>query len=128
MPDSLDKIQLRFVLISDPGATREGMGVDDIHIYDKRLYAGTNDIISISPNPTNDGNIAIEWAAKAGTSMSIAIADISGKNVFNYAVTATNEGYNRTVMKTPVFSGGMYLLRIVIGDKTHQHKIMYLRK
>ena len=35
LPASAQPVRLRFVLNSDPGTTKEGISVDDIHIYDK---------------------------------------------------------------------------------------------
>ena len=81
LPDSVSDIQLRFVLSTDPGATFEGLGVDDIRIYNERIYKGTDDVISISPNPTTDGNVCIEWAANSGKQMQVAITDMAGRIV-----------------------------------------------
>lgn len=119
-----ESFQLRFVLRTDQGATFEGIAIDDIVIEDRKYYAATNDVISISPNPTLDGTINIEWAATSGTQMQIMMTDILGKQVYNTTETAT-EGYNRTTIQTPHFSSGIYLMRIIIGDKEHIQKIVY---
>ncbi len=119
-----ESFQLRFVLRTDQGATFEGIAIDDIVIEDRKYYAATNDVISISPNPTLDGTINIEWAATSGTQMQIMMTDILGKQVYNTSETAT-EGYNRTTIQTPHFSSGIYLMRIIIDDKEHIQKIVY---
>ncbi|HEY1022485.1 MAG TPA: T9SS type A sorting domain-containing protein, partial [Flavisolibacter sp.] len=42
LPLGVSSLRLRFVFSSDPGVTREGIAVDDIHIYDNRngIYEG----------------------------------------------------------------------------------------
>jgi hypothetical protein len=42
LPTGLSRLRLRFVMSSDPGVTREGIAVDDIHIYDNTagIYEG----------------------------------------------------------------------------------------
>lgn len=44
LPTGLSRLRLRFVLASDPGVTREGIAIDDIHIYDntKGIYDGVS--------------------------------------------------------------------------------------
>lgn len=119
-----ESFQLRFVLRTDQGATFEGIAIDDIVIEDRKYYAATNDVITIGPNPTRDGKINIEWAATAGTQMQIIMANILGKQVYSTTEIA-NEGYNRTSIQTPYFSSGIYLMRIIIGDKEQVYKIVY---
>lgn len=119
-----DRFQLRFAMKTDEAANFEGIAIDDILIEDRKYYAGTNDIITISPNPTRDGNINIEWAAAAGTEMQIAMTDILGKQVYRSNTIAV-EGYNKTSLQTPHFSSGVYLMHIIIGNKEHTRKIVY---
>ncbi|TMI84959.1 MAG: T9SS type A sorting domain-containing protein [Bacteroidetes bacterium] len=42
LPTGISRLRLRFVMNSDPGVNREGIAVDDIHIYDNTMgiYAG----------------------------------------------------------------------------------------
>lgn len=127
LPDSISNIQLRFVLNTDPGATLEGIGIDDFRLYDNILYPGSNDIISISPNPTSDGIVTIEWASNSGTEMQLSISDITGKQLLRYSTTA-QQGYNKTVINTPAYSSGVYLLNMIIGGKEHTRKIVYTRR
>ncbi|WP_159467700.1 S8 family serine peptidase [Dyadobacter sp. 3J3] len=50
-----NNIRLRFALRADPGTTREGIAIDDIHIYDNKngIYAGTTTSSSVTQNPAN---------------------------------------------------------------------------
>ena len=42
LPTGINSLRLRFVLLTDPGATREGIAIDDVHVYDnlKGIYDG----------------------------------------------------------------------------------------
>ena len=126
LPDTVSNIQFRFVLRTDPGSTKEGLSIDDVRIYDDVLYPGTNEVISISPNPTSDGKVTIEWTANSGVVMQVAITDLSGRNVFRNDYTA-QQGYNKTVLNTP-FMSGVYIIKLIIGDKEHVRKIVCTRK
>lgn len=125
LPVGLANMQLRFVLQTDQGSNREGIAVDDINIYNERLYPPDDNIISISPNPTDNGVVNIEWGAHEGTGMQIIMTDVAGRQVYNTSTTAKEEGYNKTTLQTPKFNTGMYFMRIVIGTKTHKTKIVY---
>jgi hypothetical protein len=48
LPASSQPIRLRFVLASDPGATFEGMAIDDVHIFDLAypIYNGTQQSVN----------------------------------------------------------------------------------
>lgn len=127
LPDSISDVQFRFVFRSDPAANFEGIGVDDIRIYSDRFYLGTDDVISVSPNPTTDGRVCVEWAANSGKKMRVAMTDVAGKLVYTAEATAV-QGYNKTCLQTPVFSTGVYFMRIIIGDKEHKRKVVYLRR
>lgn len=124
LPKEVSSLRLRFVFQSDPGLTKEGIAVDDIEVYDDLLTPITNQIVSISPNPTQDGQITIEWIANTGTEMNILMTDISGRDVFRYSTKAIG-AKNKTVIQTPKFASGVYPARIIIGDKRFERKIVY---
>ena len=47
LPAGINNLKIRFVLASDVGVNEEGIGIDDIHIYDrKQIYAGVNQELS----------------------------------------------------------------------------------
>jgi hypothetical protein len=46
LPTGANRLRLRFVMNSDPGVTREGLAIDDIHIYDNTR--GIYDSISLA--------------------------------------------------------------------------------
>ena len=59
LPTGLNSVRLRFVLASDPGLTREGIAIDDIHIYDntKGIYNG----LSLSSPITQSLSAGSNW-------------------------------------------------------------------
>ena len=82
LPVTASNLRLRFVLASDAGTTEEGIGIDDVHVFDKAaIYTGTsvtgitqnvngstwvhftlggNRIVSINPNGANLGATTIQ--------------------------------------------------------------------
>ena len=92
LPTGLTRLRLRFVLSSDPAVNREGIAIDDVHVYDNNngIYDGvtmTNAvsqtvsgskwihfisggklIASIHPNNQNLGNTNVQAYINAGTS------------------------------------------------------------
>ncbi|RYD56093.1 MAG: T9SS type A sorting domain-containing protein [Sphingobacteriales bacterium] len=118
--------RFRFVFTSDPGSNREGIAVDDIEVFDKKFIMSEPGIVSVSPNPTRDGNIKIGWNAYAGTEMSIVITDISGRQVLNTKVQA-EDAYTETKISTPTLQSGIYFLNARIGDRRYVYKIVYQR-
>jgi hypothetical protein len=117
-------MRLRFVLMSDPASTREGIAIDDVEVFD-RMLVPANTLVSIGPNPTYDGKINIVWAAGAGTEMQITMTDIIGRNVFRGSVTA-QESFNQSTIQTTHFNSGVYLMRIEFANKVFSYKIVYL--
>jgi hypothetical protein len=116
-------IRLRFAFISDPGASFEGLAIDDAEIYDQRSFTN-NQVISVSPNPTSDGKLNIEWASIGKPELKIVMTDITGRVVYNTAINGIT-GYNQSTIQTPYFSSGMYFMRIYIGNDKMEHKIVY---
>ena len=50
------KIRFRIVMNSDPGVTYEGVGIDDVHVFDKSaIYSGANTDAGIT-QPVNGNN------------------------------------------------------------------------
>lgn len=124
LPKENNTIRLRFVLTSDPGATKEGIAIDDVEVFD-RMLVPTNTLVSIGPNPTYDGKFNIVWAASAGTEMQITMTDIIGREVFRGTVTA-QESFNQSTVQTTHFNSGVYLMRIEFANKSFSYKIVYL--
>lgn len=124
LPKNSSSLRLRYVFKSDQGLTKEGIALDDIEVYDEILVPVTNQVISISPNPTHDGKITIAWTAIGGTEMAISMTDISGRVVYTNSTNAKGSN-NTTIIQTPKFSSGVYLMRIVVGDKRFEYKMVY---
>ncbi|MBK7884444.1 MAG: S8 family serine peptidase [Chitinophagaceae bacterium] len=55
IPTNASSVRFRIVLSSDPGVTQEGIGIDDIHIFDKAgIYTGVD--ASAAPQIVNGNN------------------------------------------------------------------------
>ncbi len=63
LPTGLSTVRLRFVISADPGVTREGVAIDDIHIYDnaKGIYDGLT--MSLPVTQTVSGNGWIDFTS-----------------------------------------------------------------
>lgn len=71
LPTGVASLRLRFVFSSDPGVTREGIAIDDIHIYDNRngIYEGPT--VTTPVLQTVGGNDWIDFTAGNGLLASI---------------------------------------------------------
>ncbi|HEY9178637.1 MAG TPA: S8 family serine peptidase, partial [Flavipsychrobacter sp.] len=127
LPDTVSIRQLRFGLLTDPGASREGIGVDDIRIYDGVKIPPVNELISISPNPADDNLVYIEWTATGGTELQLVMMDIAGREVYRTWAIA-QEGYNKTMVTPPLLATGMYFMHMTIGHKAYVRKVVFRRR
>lgn len=99
LPVTGQVIRFRFVLSSDVGVTQEGIGIDDIHIFDKApVYASTTKKVSIAQ--VNKG----DW-----------VHFTSGVNRFASVYSAKNDlgATTVTVYPTPIYykaANGKYYL------------------
>jgi hypothetical protein len=125
LPKGLNTVAFRYLFFSDLGAEKEGIAIDDIEIFEDLALLKASNLLSISPNPTRDGKIIIEWTAKAGEELNVSIFNTIGKEVYQFSTTAS-DGYNKTVIETPHFSSGVYIVNIIIGDRKFSKKIVYL--
>jgi len=125
LPSKLSNLRLRYQFVSDMGAEREGLAIDDVEIFDDLPEIVEDNLLNIVPNPTKDGKVTIDWTAHGGTIMELAVFNIVGKKVYEAKATA-KEGRNYTTLQTPNFQSGVYLYHIIIGDKKFTRKIVYL--
>jgi hypothetical protein len=56
LPTGVSRLRLRFVLATDPGVLREGMAVDDIHIYDNPMGIYNSSTLSAPVTQLVSGN------------------------------------------------------------------------
>ena len=63
LPAAINRLRLRFVLESDPFTTREGIAIDDIHIYDSiySIYNGPPYTSVVSNQPAVNGSNWIDF-------------------------------------------------------------------
>ena len=83
IPTTASKVRFRFVMDSDPGVSYEGVGIDDVHVFDKaaiyngaditsglvlpvsgsnwiHFNSGGNRVVSINPNGQDLGNTEVK--------------------------------------------------------------------
>jgi hypothetical protein len=121
LPKGLQTIRLRYVFKSDPGSNFEGIAVDDVEIFDK-IQPGK--LVSVFPNPNHDGKININWNGTEGVEMQLAITDLLGREVYRTSVISTYP-FNKTVIQTPRFASGVYLMHFIIDGNKFNYKLVY---
>jgi hypothetical protein len=86
LPGGLTRLRLRFVINADPGVNREGIAIDDIHIYDntKGIYNGVSMISPVS-QAISGGNSWIDFTSGGKLVASI---QPNGQNLGNTDVQA----------------------------------------
>ncbi|HET9825265.1 MAG TPA: T9SS type A sorting domain-containing protein, partial [Chitinophagaceae bacterium] len=63
LPTGISTLRLRFVLNSDPGVNREGVAIDDIHIYDNTLGIYNGATMTSPVNQNISGNSWIDFTS-----------------------------------------------------------------
>jgi len=86
LPVTNGSIRFRLVLNTDPGTTREGVAIDDIHIYDKKsaIYDESTTLSPVSQTPAN----ASGWIDFKQNGKLIASINPNGQNMGNTDVQA----------------------------------------
>jgi len=111
LPAGLNIIQLRFVLQSDAGITREGIAIDDIQIFDKQF---TNDPDwTVNPNPMTSF-VEITSFHATGSTVTISLIDVLGRVVSQKNFTA-NGLAEKNRLNISHLSKGIYALKIEDG-------------
>jgi hypothetical protein len=85
LPTGFDRLRLRFVMASDPYASREGIAIDDIHIYDKQygIYDGPPNNSSVVTLPNVTGS---NWIHFTDGGEVVASINPAGQNMGSTAV------------------------------------------
>ncbi|HKZ65538.1 MAG TPA: T9SS type A sorting domain-containing protein, partial [Chitinophagaceae bacterium] len=87
LPANVDRLMLRFVMESDPFVTREGIAIDDIHIYDSvySIYDGPSYTSIVSNQPAVSGNNWIDFVVEGKIMASV---NANGQNMGSTDVQA----------------------------------------
>ena len=86
LPTGLNRLRLRFVMNSDPGVSREGIAVDDIHVYDNTygVYNGVTMSTPVTQNISGGSN----WINFIASGKLVASILPNGLNMGNTPVQA----------------------------------------
>lgn len=111
LPSGLDRLRIRFVMETDPAVTREGIAIDDIHVYDSLfgIYTGVPSTSNVVTQAALSGNNWVDFIDDNGI---IASVNPSGQTLGNTDVQAfihtgpvrTNTGqyyHNRNITIKP---------------------------
>ena len=79
LPAGLSRLRLRFVMNSDPAVNREGVAVDDIHIYDNTM--GIYDGVTMSSPVTKTISGGTSWVDFTSAGKLIASIQPGGQNM-----------------------------------------------
>jgi hypothetical protein len=91
LPTGLSRLRLRFVLNSDPAVNREGVAVDDIHIYDNTM--GIYNGVTMSSPVTQTISGGTSWVDFTSAGKLIASIQPAGQNMGSTSVqTFINSG------------------------------------
>src|SRR5690606_12632977 len=82
LPSGLDRLRIRFVMETDPAVTREGIAIDDIHIYDS-LYGIYTGVPSTSNVVTQAALSGSNWVDFIDDNGIIASVNPSGQTLGN---------------------------------------------
>jgi hypothetical protein len=120
LPTSVTPIQLRFVLHSDAGITREGVAIDDVQIFDQKI--GNDPDWIIYPNPVNEVLQVVSNHA-AGTNVTLNLFDASGRLLIKTSFIATGL-LDKTSLSLSQLPAGLYALKIMDGINNKVFKII----
>lgn len=108
LPTGFSRLRLRFVMASDPAVTREGIAIDDIHIYDnaKGIYDGVTMNSPVAQNVSGNNWTDFESGGKLVASVQANNQNLSQTNVrafISNTVRNTNDQYylNRNITIKP---------------------------
>jgi hypothetical protein len=110
LPAGIEKLRIRFVFNSDPAVNREGMAIDDIHVYDntKGIYTGTTMAGPVSQAVSGNSWIHFESGGQLVASVHPNNQDLGMTSVQAYIHTAavrftsTQYYHNRNITIKPV--------------------------
>jgi hypothetical protein len=109
LPTGVSRLLLRFVMVSDPGVTREGVAIDDIHVYDNTqgIYDGVTMASPVTQNVSGNSWINFSNGGKLVASVQPSNATLGNTDVQAYIHTGavrftTNQYYhNRNITIKP---------------------------
>lgn len=89
------------------------------------IWSGRSADIAVSPNPTTDGVLQLDWATQPGQSLSVTVTDITGRHIKTITETATAYS-NRSSLSIGDQPKGMYLLRATLNGEKFSFKVTRL--
>jgi hypothetical protein len=96
LPTGLSRMRLRFVMYSDPGVTRDGIAIDDIHVYDntKGIYSGVTMSAPVTQSVTGNNWIDFTSGGKLVASIQPSNTTLGATDVQAFINTGTVRNIN----------------------------------
>lgn len=120
LPKGLSRLQLRFVLQSDAGITREGIAIDDVAIFDLAGNAVSN--WRLFPNPATHV-VELLTVHEPGTKVSWTLADVAGR-ILQRQVFQSGGLLNRQQINISYLPKAVYLLTVADGQQRRSFKLL----
>ncbi len=125
-PNDILGIKLRFTFVSDSNNTnQEGWMIDEFATQGNVIGANTDNNnrleIEVYPNPT-DGKLTVKLPETNYENFVLEISNNTGQTVFRENIR--NRGLQNHQVSFENFSKGVYFIRLRIGDKVYQQRIV----
>ena len=92
------------------------------------LIAEGSSTIMLHPNPTNGGfMLRLNVAEKINGKAQIQLIDITGKTVHSENAVMYNGALQKTITVSSTLAKGMYMVRIVVNNKTYKTPLIYAK-
>jgi len=121
LPAGLQQVQLRFVLESDAGVTREGVAIDDVQVFDQSV---TNPHVQwrIAPNPVTSVAYFISNHT-AGKKISLQLLNAAGQVLYRSVFTASGI-VDKSAIDCTGLPHGMYVLQVNDGTVSKTFRLI----
>jgi hypothetical protein len=121
LPTGFSQLQLRFVLVSDAGVVREGIAIDDVHIYEQNMNVADVQW-RVYPNPTST-SASLLTSHTSGRRVNMQLFNAAGQLIHQQSFTAS--GFlDNTSVDLSTYSKGVFLLKVDDGSKQQLFKLV----
>ncbi len=87
-------------------------------------WTDKDQVISVYPNPVNNGLFYVRWTGLPGTNMKLSLTDIAGRVVYSVSIPS-QQWNNTTTLRLTGLQTGMYFLRADIEDNQFTNKLIF---
>jgi hypothetical protein len=88
-------------------------GFTPLSVYDKKV----SHRIQVYPNPIANSSLELLFDSDINSTASIAIYSLLGERVYRYDGVDSHQGENRASLSLPPLAQGMYIVKVILGNK-----------